>query len=164
MKALSLWQPYASLIASGKKVHETRSWAAPSWLLGRQLVIHAAKRAMTQCEQKYFFYDEWTQKALYPLFKPAGGVVRAESLPYGAAVCVARLVACVPTERVPDGAHALDFVFGDFSAGRFAWRFEDVRVFPEPILLRGAQGIFDVPDDVMRAMSLALSGEAYRAN
>ena len=29
MKAISLWQPYASLIAAGVKTIETRGWAPP---------------------------------------------------------------------------------------------------------------------------------------
>jgi hypothetical protein len=34
VKALSLWQPWASLIAVGGKRIETRHWPAPSWLVG----------------------------------------------------------------------------------------------------------------------------------
>ena len=34
MKALSLWQPWASLIAYGVKDIETRSWAAPAGVKG----------------------------------------------------------------------------------------------------------------------------------
>ena len=29
MKALTLWEPWASLIARGHKIVETRSWSAP---------------------------------------------------------------------------------------------------------------------------------------
>jgi hypothetical protein len=41
MRALSLWQPWASLWCSKRKVHETRQWRCShrGWLL-----IHAAKR------------------------------------------------------------------------------------------------------------------------
>ncbi len=41
MKAISIWQPWASLIAIGAKQIETRSWATGYRGL---LVIHAAKR------------------------------------------------------------------------------------------------------------------------
>ena len=44
MKAISLWQPWASLIACGAKPYETRSWAPPRDLIGKPIAIHAAKK------------------------------------------------------------------------------------------------------------------------
>ena len=44
MKALSLWPPWASLIACGAKPYETRDWAPPRWLIGKTIAIHAAKK------------------------------------------------------------------------------------------------------------------------
>lgn len=44
MKAISLWQPWASLIACGAKSFETRHWAPPRELIGQTIAIHAAKK------------------------------------------------------------------------------------------------------------------------
>lgn len=44
MKAISLWQPWASLIACGDKPFETRHWAPPRDLVGQRIAIHAAKK------------------------------------------------------------------------------------------------------------------------
>ena len=44
MKAISLWQPWASLIACGDKPFETRHWAPPRELIGQTIAIHAAKK------------------------------------------------------------------------------------------------------------------------
>lgn len=44
MKAISLWQPWASLIACGAKPFETRSWAPPRDMIGQPIAIHAAKK------------------------------------------------------------------------------------------------------------------------
>lgn len=44
MKAISLWQPWASLIACGAKPYETRHWAPPRELIGQVIAIHAAKK------------------------------------------------------------------------------------------------------------------------
>ena len=44
MKAISLWQPWASLIACGAKPFETRHWAPPRDLIGQTIAIHAAKK------------------------------------------------------------------------------------------------------------------------
>jgi activating signal cointegrator 1 len=44
MKAISLWQPWASLIACGAKPYETRHWAPPLEFTGTTIAIHAAKK------------------------------------------------------------------------------------------------------------------------
>jgi len=44
VKALTLWQPYASLCALGVKTIKTRSWPAPKALIGQRIAIHAATR------------------------------------------------------------------------------------------------------------------------
>ena len=41
MKAITLWQPWASLIACGAKKYETRSWATR---YRGPIAIHAAKK------------------------------------------------------------------------------------------------------------------------
>lgn len=41
MKAITLWQPYATLIAEGHKVYETRSWATS---YRGVMVVHASKK------------------------------------------------------------------------------------------------------------------------
>ncbi len=43
MKAISLWQPWASLIACGAKPYETRGYPPPRELIGQRIAIHAAK-------------------------------------------------------------------------------------------------------------------------
>ncbi len=47
MKTISLWQPYASLIAAGEKTIETRGWAPPKGVMGQRIAIHAAKAIET---------------------------------------------------------------------------------------------------------------------
>ena len=47
MKTISLWQPYASLIAAGVKTIETRGWAPPKGLMGQRIAIHAARAIET---------------------------------------------------------------------------------------------------------------------
>lgn len=44
MKAISLWQPWTSLIACGAKPYETRDWAPPASLIGQPIAIQAAKK------------------------------------------------------------------------------------------------------------------------
>lgn len=46
MKALTVYQPWATLIVAGAKPYEFRGWKAPSSIVGKRIVIHAAKRPM----------------------------------------------------------------------------------------------------------------------
>ena len=40
MKAISLWQPWASLIAAGVKPYETRHWSPPRELIGQRIATY----------------------------------------------------------------------------------------------------------------------------
>lgn len=133
MKAISLWQPYASLIAARVKRHETRHWPPPRWLIGQRIAIHAAKRLETDLGEDLeallveTFGDDWT----------------ALRLPRGAIVATATLANCYPTEtRLKDAGHE-DIISGDWSPGRFAWRLTAIRPVDPPMLCRGAQGLWD---------------------
>ena len=46
--AITLHQPWASLIALGIKTVETRSWPAPTRLVGQRIAVHAGKRLVRQ--------------------------------------------------------------------------------------------------------------------
>lgn len=72
MKAISLWQPWASLIACGAKPYETRSWAPPRELIGQPIAIHAAKKIDKGAAQ-------FAEELFYGLHKD-GGFELAEKL------------------------------------------------------------------------------------
>lgn len=44
MKALTVWQPWGSLIAIGAKPYEFRSWPPPKRIIGHRIAIHAGAR------------------------------------------------------------------------------------------------------------------------
>lgn len=44
MKALTIWQPWASLIAYGYKAYEFRGWLPPKHMWGTRIAIHASAR------------------------------------------------------------------------------------------------------------------------
>ncbi len=50
MKALTVWQPWASLIAEGCKPFEFRGYAPPVSIIGTRIAIHAGKRAARKAE------------------------------------------------------------------------------------------------------------------
>ena len=137
MKAISLWQPWASLVAVGAKRYETRHWPAPDGLVGQRVAIHAAKRTseLHRREEPRFM------RAL-----PSG------ELPLGALVATARLhvvVSITPQDVAAVFAQPSDeFWFGDWTPGRYAWALRDVHRI-DPIPYRGSQGWFDVPDELI---------------
>jgi hypothetical protein len=127
MPAISLHQPWASLVAIGAKRYETRHWRAPARLIGQRVAIHAAARA------KHPPLEDDSLKQIYAAF---GGRLAALSVPRGAIVCTATLAGVERVEDVPHDA------FGDYSPGRFAWRLDDVRALAEPVAVKGRQGWF----------------------
>lgn len=163
MKALSLWQPWASLIAHGIKTIETRSWPPPKSLIGQRIAIHAAKR-WTRAERDLCLTHEF-REVLEPLRSNLGGLVFYENalpliLPRGVVVCTAVLKDSwmVNVHDDHDGARVATSHFeihapvrtapidqwGDFAPGRWLWFLDDIQTFSEPIAVRGRQGIFDV--------------------
>lgn len=50
MWALTVWQPWASLIAIGAKPFEFRGWPAPRAYRGERIAIHAGKRPVRRSE------------------------------------------------------------------------------------------------------------------
>lgn len=148
IKAISLWQPWASLWLSPAKRHETRHWATPH--RGR-LLVHAAKRIERDVDPDL---DEI-------LVEQFGAGWRAD-LPTGALIGEIDLEACVPTETI---AHSIsadcieedDFYCGDFSPGRYGWRRGPTFIrFRDPVPYRGRQSLFSVPEAAIRAAMTAI--------
>ncbi|TPL30221.1 ASCH domain-containing protein [Mesorhizobium sp. B2-4-7] len=52
MKALTIWQPWATLIMAGVKPYEFRVWPAPRALRGTRIAIHAGARPVRKAELK----------------------------------------------------------------------------------------------------------------
>lgn len=143
MKALSLTQPWATLVALRAKRIETRSWYTSH---RGPLVIHAAQG-----------YPEWAkQYALDPTFRKALGDLNPAMLPRGCGLCIVTIVACVKTEHIrklPElgiELHVDELKFGNFEDGRWAWALELDHIFPKPVLAKGAQRLWEWPQKELR--------------
>lgn len=167
MKGLSLWQPWASLIALGPDVkpHETRSWATD---YRGPLLIHAAVR-WTEEEQ-----DAWKKATLK--LRAAGLAALPAPTPRGVVVALANLVSCrVAADLGHPGcarpSHPLDRAFGDWRGKpgrpRYAWRLEGVARLCVPIPWAGMQGLWeahpDLAEQVVRAPKFPTTPFAPRA-
>lgn len=154
MKAISLWQPYAPLIAVGEKRIETRGRRTPY----RGLVaIHAAKtwtvEQIETCRREPFR----TVLARHKLV--IGDAAHQSAMPFGAIVALARLVDvthfgfdCPRSAGVVlanRAARQHEWAFGDYATGRWGWILEDVLPLVHPVPCRGMQATpFDVPNEV----------------
>ena len=139
MCAITLHQPWASLIALGLKTVETRSWPAPARLVAQRIAIHAGKRVVRQPgdaierELRARLGEDWR------LTMPTGavlatavlaGMTQVADMDLRAGYVVHDLsteVGCaVGTRRTPL------YPWGGFSSGRWLWFLTDVDTLPEP--------------------------------
>jgi hypothetical protein len=133
MKAITLIQPWATLVAIGAKHIETRSWSTP---YHGPLAIHAAKGFPEWARERFF--DLQICKAL-----EVGGIRSLYQLPLGAIIATCTLVDCVRITR--DNAPPMpEFCFGDFTPWRWAWHLSDVKVLTMPMPARGKLGLWEV--------------------
>jgi activating signal cointegrator 1 len=131
IRLLSLWNPWALLMAIGHKVIETRGWRSPYRGL---IAIHAAKskEAMEDADE---------------ILRDAGILSEEDTTEggtdwhFGQIIAVVRLVDCVPTEEIRDKLGKKELELGNYSDGRFAWITTDLRRIKPGIPYTGAQGL-----------------------
>jgi hypothetical protein len=137
MKALSLIQPWASLLAGGQKRIETRSWKTE---YRGPVLICASKRIPDAC--KKLGAEPFFASSLVGL-----GITGPERLPLGMALGVVDLVEVYPVADIPAELRTpRELAFGDYSPGRFGWHCVNARMFMQPFKVRGALGLFDIDD------------------
>ena len=137
IKALSIRQPYASLIIAGLKARETRDWAT---LYSGEVVIHAAKAwgRDEQADLRALMRFDQVRELFAPYLENGG------KPPLGAALGVVTLTRCDRAEDIRAGLPELERAAGGYGDGRFAFLMENIRLFEHPIPMRGQLGMFDV--------------------
>lgn len=145
MKAVSVTQPWASLLAAGIKRIETRSWATR---YRGPIAIHAAKG-----------YPRWAREfAVQPVVYNAwrgrlGDWPSIDLYPRGCVLATAFLSDCLPVENYrclpgvfedyPEFDTPQERAFGDFTEGRWGWVITDVRPLAKSIPAKGALGLWE---------------------
>ncbi len=141
MKAISLLQPWASLVVMGVKKIETRNWGTK---YRGDILVHAS-----QGKAGSIFADEHHFKKYIPDFK---------KLPFGAIVGQATITDVIRIEMLEMSDELIDRLtmeekaFGDYSEGRYAWILEDHKQFYKPIPARGTLSIWEYPDENLNEM------------
>ena len=127
MKVLSIREPFATLIANNIKHIETRSWKTN---YRGELFIHASGKSLSK--------DFSNSDSVFDL-------VNNMQMNYGNIICKCKLVDCVYmddefiTTIMKD---PIEYEFGDYKVGRYAWVLEDVELI-YPISVKGRLGIWN---------------------
>lgn len=160
--ALSLHQPWATLIAAGVKKQETRSWPPSTRYILRDIAIHAAK---VRSDEAVADFAVELENEIVPLgavvaiarlrgawkveeltaSEPVGPVTHAHPVKTPACLVYRGNLEMEGYARIDD--------YGDWSEGRWIWEFDRVQKIG-PVPCRGHQGIWRVPKEVHAELKL----------
>ena len=171
MRAISLWQPWASAITLGAKTIETRSWYTS---YRGAIAIHAAKRMVKNEIIEVFAKNHHWHEVFKDLMEANVSLTNPlwKILPLGAIVAVAHLSKCIPTECVafndlnrvhrPIRSTCVHYKcterdMGDFTPGRYAWILTSIVGLSHPIPLKGQQGLWSLNMDICQQIEGQLS-------
>ena len=163
MKAITLWQPWASLLACGAKEFETRSWATS---YRGPIAIHAAARIFDTRDLPAYVVHAMVQAVRPIVDKMAHTAIYLplEMIPRGCIIATAELIGC--HKMVRRGGRGLssdspgwletengiyeptdqELLFGDWTPGRYAWEFANMKMLETPIHAKGGQRIWNWED------------------
>lgn len=139
LKAISLHQPYASLVAFGEKMNETR---------GRKF-NHAGELAICSTKNQMWIFQAAIRHFAEALARHGITEPRMQ-LPFGCVLAVVNMRQCTATTQVKLSGN--EELFGDYSGGRYAYEFNKVRRLGVPVPVKGGQFIFHLPPDVEAAV------------
>ena len=144
MKALTVWQPWATLIVAGLKLYEFRRYPAPKSLVGQTIVIHAGKRPpkswdieSTLAAPSHTTGNPDADRQVIDLLTPIWR--RSAQMP---------LAAGLGTARLGEPRRALDIFRGamdpaDIHPDIWGWPMTDAEAWPAPVPARGHQGFWE---------------------
>ena len=156
MKALTVWQPWASLIIEGAKPYEFRGWRPPRSMIGQRIVIHAAARKVDRDEAAALYgvlslreqTDDLRLAAAETCLHPERAIAVLQRLAGGQLPIAAGIGTAVLGE--PRIGTEIAQAFGVPRANdsdrdehaNWGWPMLDIEKWDTPIPMRGAQGFW----------------------
>jgi len=140
MKAITLHEPWAALVAAGWKEVETRDWYTG---YRGPLAIHSSVHPPDKTEISRLTFLLGSKGHELPEFH------------MGQVVAVCHLAACVPTALVgtavkklkpnffPKRGWEVELQLGNYDNGRWAWILRDVQRLEKPVFVRGQRKLWD---------------------
>lgn len=139
MKALTLWPEWAYAIRRLGKDGENRTWPLWESMIGKPIAIHAgALKVNAQAGS-----DRWRDLQAFYAATVRLGCPTPPSRADAIRSHIIAVVTCVtPTQHSGSKWAAND--------GQWFWPFTSIRILPDPVPCKGAQGLWDVPAEVER--------------
>lgn len=145
---ITIWQPWATLIAEGAKRFEFRSWPAPTKYWGTRVGIHAGARKPNVGEIRQLLYElesPWRAKTgidpaiAIPILERA--LQAPAGMPLSSVVCTA-LMGRPLVNAALAAALGVDFVNDSDRAqhSNWGWPLSEVQRLEPPVPARGSQG------------------------
>lgn len=152
--ALTIYQPWVSLIIAGAKPYEFRSYAAPFRFHHHRIVIHAAKRLMREAEivdlvNRLEDPDRrWSTGLVADVALPLliDALTNPRRFPLGAGLGTAILGQPRLTKEIMPGTADS----GRLEHSEWAWPLTAIERFESPIMCGGAQGFWRWPQSARR--------------
>lgn len=147
--ALTIWEPWASLIIAGAKPYEFRGWAAPRAYHGRRIAIHAGARPVRKAEVADLILrlsgpQAWTTCLRTDIALPL--LERLHANPTGAVLAhVLGTAVLGKPVRANDIVAEFGCVLNDSERAEhcnFAWPLTAIEPCIPPVPARGAQGFW----------------------
>jgi hypothetical protein len=155
VKAISLWQPWATLwllSSPDEKVFETRTWETS---YRGPLLIHAA------ATRNQGIGAALRDRQVLAALERHG--LAPSRLFYGAVIGKLNLIGCHPTESHRPSEREKSF--GNWRPGGFAWkRGESPEIFTLPVLFKGQRAFFDVRGELIPARYRTKAPESERVH
>ena len=156
MKVITVWQPWASLIAIGAKPYEFRGWIPPASLIDKRIGIHAGARPIKRIEVATLIQQlgDETNEGLPCLRKDIAlpFLTRVyNSLLDGIEILPRSHILCTGVLGTPKSGEECAAEFG-IEAGNdsdrdgtfnWGWPITDIQDLEPPIPFRGAQGFWN---------------------
>lgn len=150
MKALTIWQPWASLIMAGAKPYEFRNWPAPKSVRGTRIAIHAGARPVRRSEVADLIIRLGSDEAWSTALKPEIALPLLERV--HAAPASLPLASILGTAIIGDPRRAFDIV-EEFGArlndsdrdehSNWAWPLSEIETLEPFVPAKGLQGFWD---------------------
>src|SRR4051812_38489229 len=165
MRALTLTQPWASLVVSGQKRIENRPWNPPTAMIGQRFAIHASRAIDLDTT-----YEIFISKIYGPVVSP---YPTPRDFPLSAVVGVATLDKVFSgswdAEAIERHAALFSFSTGEFLGpqqvrwffGPVGFALRDARAIATPVPCKGALGFWTLPEDVERAVAAQLEEQHH---
>ena len=133
MKAISIQQPWASLIAIGAKRIETRSRPTPH---RGPIAIHAGRGSPRST-------GDWVSNSDDAIAVLNRHGLNLGDLPLGMVVAVAEIVACLPSEEFDSQLSDQERALGSYGPGRYGWMLQNVKPMNPPVAASGRLGLWE---------------------